>query len=90
MTWLSMRRFNNQWLKKIHNAYRAVCVSRFQNLLQEGTDTIILILNWGNGDRKRRSAESQVTKIPVAELETELGFQSLVPAPSLMSCAAPE
>lgn len=34
-------------VKKMHNAYRAVSVSRFQNILQKGTNIVIQILNWG-------------------------------------------
>lgn len=37
----------NQVILEVHNAYRAVSLSRFQNVLQKGTDTANLVLNWG-------------------------------------------
>lgn len=37
----------NHMVKKVHNAYKAVSLIRFQNILQKGAGIVILVLNWG-------------------------------------------
>lgn len=52
----------NHMVKKVHNAYRAVSLIRFQNILQKGADIVILV--WGgNRDRKRWSAYLRSQKL---------------------------
>lgn len=80
----------NQVILKVHNAHRAVSLSRFQNILQKGTDTANLVLSWGEQRWEELECLSEATKIPVKELKTEMTFQSLVPVLSLMPCVALE
>lgn len=51
VSWLSLRLQHmfkyNHMVKKVHNAYRAVSLIRFQNILQKGAGIVILVLNWG-------------------------------------------